>query len=171
LKGGIKVKKSECKNESEKQYNVLVVDDESSVRRLIECLLQELKYNTHQACNGEEAIEILKKVNVDLIILDLLLPGKHGLDICSKIREMENLQNTPILIITAVYTKSKYNYQSKEYGANAFMTKPFEVDTFINEVSRLVNKDNKNDLAKFQTTMVKRSLYDPRISGFTSQKT
>lgn len=140
------MKKSECQNESDKQYNVLVVDDESSVRRLIECLLQELKYNTHQACNGEEAIEILKKVDVDLIILDLLLPGKHGLDICSKIREMENLQNTPILIITAVYTKSKYNYQSKEYGANAFMTKPFEVDTFINEVSRLVNKDNKKHL-------------------------
>ena len=141
------MKNTTAKNKPDKQYNVLVVDDEISVRRLIEYLLKEMKYNTHQACNGEEAIEILKKVDVDLIILDILLPGKHGLDICVKIREMEEAKNTPILIITGVYTKSKYNYQSKEYGANAFMTKPFEVDAFISEVSRLIRQDNKKQLS------------------------
>ena len=141
------MKKAIAKNESDKKYNVLVVDDEVSVRRLIEYLLKELKYNTHQACNGEEAIEMLKKIDVDLIILDILLPGKHGLDICTQIREMDKARNTPILIITGVYTKSKYNYQSKEYGANAFMTKPFEVDTFISEVSRLLEQDNKKQLS------------------------
>ncbi|MGA1841444.1 MAG: response regulator [bacterium] len=141
------MKKEIAKNEPDKQYNVLVVDDEISVRRLIEYLLKEMKYNTHQACNGEEAIEILKKIDVDLIILDILLPGKHGLDICSMIREMDKSRNTPIMIITGVYTKSKYNYQSKEYGANAFMTKPFEVDNFIKEVGRLVKHDNKKQLS------------------------
>ena len=141
------MKKAIAKNEPNKQYNVLVVDDEVSVRRLIEYLLKEMKYNTHQACNGEEAIEILKKVDVDLIILDILLPGKHGLDICTMIREMDKSKNIPIMIITGVYTKSKYNYQSKEYGANAFMTKPFEVDTFINEVSKLLKHDNKKQLS------------------------
>lgn len=147
MEGGIWVKKEIAKNEPDKQYNVLVVDDEISVRRLIEYLLKEMKYNTHQACNGEEAIEILKKIDVDLIILDILLPGKHGLDICSMIREMDKSRNTPIMIITGVYTKSKYNYQSKEYGANAFMTKPFEVDNFIKEVGRLVKHDNKKQLS------------------------
>ena len=141
------MKKTIAKNEPDKQYNVLVVDDEVSVRRLIEYLLKEMKYNTHQACNGEEAIEILKKIDVDLIILDILLPGKHGLDICTMIREMDKSKNTPIMIITGVYTKSKYNYQSKEYGANAFMTKPFEVDNFMKEVNRLVNHDNKKQLS------------------------
>ena len=141
------MKKAIAKNEPNKQYNVLVVDDEVSVRRLIEYLLKEMKYNTHQACNGEEAIEILKKVDVDLIILDILLPGKHGLDICTMIREMDKSKNIPIMIITGVYTKSKYNYQSKEYGANAFMTKPFEVDKFMIEVDKLVNHDNKKHLS------------------------
>ena len=141
------MKKEISKNEPDKQYNVLVVDDEISVRRLIEYLLKEMKYNTHQACNGEEAIEILKKVEVDLIILDILLPGKHGLDICSKIREMDKSKNTPILIITGVYTKTKYNYQSKECGANAFMIKPFEVDAFMDKVNKLLNKDNKKQLS------------------------
>ena len=89
------MKKSTVQNKSDKEYNILVVDDETSVRRLIEYLLKELKYNTHQACNGEEAIEILKKIDVDLIILDILLPGKHGLDICSMIREIDKWRNTP----------------------------------------------------------------------------
>ena len=128
--------------DTNRKYNVLVVDDEASVRHLIDCLLQEMEYNTHHASNGMEALEILKKTNVDLIILDLLLPGKHGLNVCSQIREVDKLKEIPILIITAVYTKSKYNYQSREYGANAFMTKPFDNEAFIAQVSRMVESNN-----------------------------
>ncbi|MGA1790003.1 MAG: response regulator [bacterium] len=138
-------KSTETKN-TEGKYNVLIVDDEASVRHLIECLLQEMEYNTHHASNGVEALEILKKTEVDLIILDLLLPGKHGLNVCSKIREIDRLRNTPILIITAVYTKSKYNYQSREYGANAFMTKPFDNEAFIAQVSRLVETNKVQEI-------------------------
>jgi len=140
------MEKSTEKKNAEGKYNVLIVDDEASVRHLIECLLQEMEYNTHHACNGAEALEILKKTEVDLIILDLLLPGKHGLNVCSKIREIDKLRNTPILIITAVYTKSKYNYQSREYGANAFMTKPFDNDAFIAQVSRLVETNKVQEI-------------------------
>ena len=134
------------KRNTEGKYNVLIVDDEASVRHLIECLLKEMEYNTHHASNGKEALEILKKTSVDLIILDLLLPGKHGLNVCSKIREIDKLRNTPILIITAVYTKSKYNYQSREYGANAFMTKPFDNEAFIAQVSRLVETNKVQEI-------------------------
>jgi len=134
------------KKNTEGKYNVLIVDDEASVRHLIECLLQEMEYTTHHASNGAEALEILKKTAVDLIILDLLLPGKHGLNVCSKIREIDKLRNTPILIITAVYTKSKYNYQSREYGANAFMTKPFDNEAFIAQVSRLVETNKVQEI-------------------------
>ena len=132
---------------NEKRYNVLIVDDEPPVRRLIDCLLKELEYTTHQASNGDEAIAILKKNdNVDLIIMDLLLPGKHGLDICSKIRAMESFRDIPILVITAVYTKSKYNYQSREYGANAFMTKPFDNDAFLDQVARLIHMNTPEEI-------------------------
>jgi len=135
------VDKQQINGAEEKQYNVLVVDDEASVRHLIDCLLKEMKYNTHHARTGDEAMEILQKTSVDLIILDLLLPGQHGLNLCSRIREIEKVRNTPILVITAVYTKSKYCYKSKEYGANGFMTKPFDVDAFMSEVSRLMKVD------------------------------
>ena len=134
------------KKNTEGKYNVLIVDDEASVRHLIECLLKEMEYNIHHASNGAEALEFLKKTSVDLIILDLLLPGKHGLNVCSKIREIDKLRNTPILIITAVYTKSKYNYQSREYGANAFMTKPFDNEAFIAQVSRLVEANKVQEI-------------------------
>ncbi len=138
--------KIESKDKLTPKYNVLVVDDDEAVRHLIECLLGEPEYSIHQAGNGTEAIEILKRVNVDLIILDLLLPGKHGLDICSIIRGIDKFRNIPIMIITAVYTKSRYYHQSREYGADAFVTKPFEVDTFISQVSRLLKTDNSQQM-------------------------
>ena len=145
-KGG-KMAKGTEKAIKEKKYSILIVDDEAPVRRLIDCLLKEMEYNTHQASNGDEAIEILKKNhnNVHLIIMDLLLPGKHGLDICSKIRAMDNFRDIPILVITAVYTKSKYNYQSREYGADAFMTKPFDNDAFMAQVSRLLSLNEEEE--------------------------
>jgi len=120
-------------------YTVLVVDDDSLVREFIEEILKQSNYSTLHACKGDEAISLLMSKNVDLVVLDLLLPGKHGFDVCMEIRKIDALKNIPILIITAVYTKRKYSYQIKGMGANAFITKPFEASTFIGEVHRLLN--------------------------------
>ncbi|MGA1794741.1 MAG: response regulator [bacterium] len=130
--------KSDTK-QSSRAYTVLIVDDDPLVREFIEEILKQSNYSTLHACKGDEAISILKSKNVDLVVLDLLLPGRHGFDVCSEIRRIDALKNIPILIITAVYTKRKYSYQLKELGANAFVTKPFEASAFIGEVNRLLN--------------------------------
>jgi len=119
-------------------YTVLVVDDDSLVREFIEEILKQSNYSTLHACKGDEAISLLKSKDVDLVVLDLLLPGRHGFDVCTEIRKIDAWKDIPILIITAVYTKRKYSYQVKEMGANAFITKPFEANTFIGEVNRLL---------------------------------
>lgn len=121
-----------------KRYNILIVDDDVLIRQFIDDVLQEFDYNTLHASRGEEAFEILKKKEVDLIILDLLLPGKHGFYICDNIRQVNQWRDIPILIVTAVYTRPKYSYQAKEVGANAFLTKPFKAKTLVDEVQRLL---------------------------------
>lgn len=125
-----------------KKYNILVVDDDVLIRCLIDDVLQKLDYNILHACNGEEAIEILETKDIDLIILDLYLPGKNGFEICAEIREMDKWKNIPILIMTAVYTRSKYFYKSKDFGANAFITKPFKCKTLIKQVNKLLKIEN-----------------------------
>ncbi|MBN2373160.1 response regulator [bacterium] len=133
-----------CNNRS---YKVLVVDDEDAVRLTIEEILKHLNCNVIHAGNGQEALDIVKTTNLDLIILDLLLPGKHGFSVCSDIRQMDKGRNVPILMITAVYTKMKYCHQAKEYGADAYMTKPFKLEAFINEVKRLLKIEKTQQMA------------------------
>ncbi|MGA1864172.1 MAG: response regulator [bacterium] len=123
----------------QKKYNILVVDDDVLIRCLIDDILQKLNYNILHASNGEEAIETLEAQDINLVILDLYLPGKNGFEICADIREIKKWKDIPILIMTAVYTRSQYFYKCKDFGANAFITKPFKCTTLINQVNKLLN--------------------------------
>ena len=137
----------ECKPETlKKEYNILVVDDEPAVRMTIEEMLKPLKCKTFHASNGNEALDIIRTGEVDLVILDVLLPGRHGFYVCSSIREMEQGRNIPILMMTAVYTKMKYYYQAQECGVNAYMVKPFKMDDLISKVSKLLNISSKQQM-------------------------
>ena len=128
--------------EIRQSYKILIVDDDALIRQFIDDVLKEHEYQTLQACRGEEAFAILEKNKVDLIILDLLLPGKHGFYICDKIRNTDQWKDIPILMITAVYTRAKYSNESKVIGANAFMTKPFEGKALVSQVNKLLNIDS-----------------------------
>jgi DNA-binding response OmpR family regulator len=138
----------ECKSEiSKKEYYILVVDDEPAVRMTIEEMLKPLNCKIFHANNGNEALDIIRTGKVDLVILDVLLPGRHGFYVCSSIREMEQGRNIPILMMTAVYTKMKYYYQAQECGVNAYMVKPFKMDDLISKVSKLLNIGSRQQMA------------------------
>lgn len=126
----------------QKKYNILVVDDDVLIRCLIDDILQKLNYNILHACNGEEAIDTLETKDIDLVILDLYLPGKNGFEICADIREIKKWKDIPILIMTAVYTRSQYFYKCKNFGADAFITKPFKCTTLINQVNKLLKVED-----------------------------
>ena len=137
----------DCKTEiSKKTYNILVVDDEPAVRMTIEEMLKPLSCKIFHASNGNEALETIRTNKVDLVILDVLLPGRHGFYVCSSIREMEQGRNIPILMMTAVYTKMKYYYQAQECGVNAYMVKPFKMDDLISKVSKLLDIKNRQQM-------------------------
>lgn len=100
---------------------ILIVDDEKEIRDLIEIYLKGEGYNTIKAENGEEALNILKTEDVDLIVLDIMMPKLNGIEACLKIREEKEM---PIIMLSAK-TEDLDKILGLNTGADDYLTKPF----------------------------------------------
>lgn len=100
---------------------ILVVDDEKEIRNLIEIYLKNEGYDVIKARDGEEALEILEKEDIHLIILDIMMPKIDGIEVCKRVRE--NL-NIPILMLSAK-SEDMDKIQGIMTGADDYLTKPF----------------------------------------------
>ncbi|SFC94465.1 DNA-binding response regulator, OmpR family, contains REC and winged-helix (wHTH) domain [Clostridium uliginosum] len=104
----------------EKQ-TILIVDDEKEIRDLVEIYLKGEGFNTIKACDGEEALEIVRCESVDLIILDVMMPKLNGIETCLKIREEREM---PIIMLSAK-TEDIDKILGLNMGADDYLTKPF----------------------------------------------
>lgn len=102
---------------------VLVVDDSSTVRRLVKIALVQIGYEVIEACDGDEALTVAKAQKVDLIILDLNMPNKNGFEFLKEFREL-NHADTPVIMVTTE-TAGHFVNQGKELGLTAWLSKPF----------------------------------------------
>lgn len=100
---------------------ILIVDDEKEIRDLIEIYLKSEGYKTIKAENGEEALNILKTEEVDLIVLDIMMPKVNGIEVCMKIREEREM---PIIMLSAK-TEDLDKILGLNTGADDYLTKPF----------------------------------------------
>lgn len=100
---------------------ILIVDDEKEIRDLIDIYLKGEDYETLKAENGEEALEILENNNVDLIILDIMMPKVNGIEACLKIREQREM---PIIMLSAK-SEDMDKILGLNTGADDYLTKPF----------------------------------------------
>ncbi|WP_159721192.1 response regulator YycF [Enterococcus sp. CSURQ0835] len=100
---------------------ILVVDDEKPISDIVKFNLTKEGYEVHTAFDGEEAIEQVEKVNPDLILLDLMLPKKDGLEVA---REVRKTHDTPIIMVTAKDSEID-KVLGLELGADDYVTKPF----------------------------------------------
>ena len=103
------------------ETNILVVDDEKEIAELVELYLVSDGYKVHKAYSAEEGLEILKSVPVDLALLDIMMPGMDGLEMCRKIREFNNI---PIIMLSAKSTDLD-KIMGLSTGADDYVTKPF----------------------------------------------
>jgi DNA-binding response OmpR family regulator len=124
---------------SAKKIMVLVVDDDPSMVELLEHCLKSAEYQVVTAVNGIEGLEAAIKEKPELLILDLLMPGMHGFDVCQKLREEATLKGMKILISSgkgyAVDIKA-----AKRLGADDYIVKPYEIDQLLTKVRELVGK-------------------------------
>ena len=103
------------------ETRILVVDDEKEIADLIEIYLVSDGYKVFKANNAEEGLEILAKEEIHLVLLDIMMPGMSGLDMCKKIRETNNI---PIIMLSAKSTDLD-KILGLGTGADDYVTKPF----------------------------------------------
>lgn len=109
---------------------ILVIDDDPSVRRLLTSHLTSLGYGVEAVPDGETGIKKAKSLKPDLIILDLLLPGIDGFQVCQKIRAEESLSSVHIVMLTAIYLSEEDRIAGFRVGTNGYIVKP---DVFLSK--------------------------------------
>ena len=116
---------------------LLVVDDEPLVRQLLCDILQGAGYITHAAENGPQAVEIAQKEIIDVVLLDIMMPGMSGLEVLAKLGEL--IPNSPVVIVTASPT-SENAIAALRLGAFDFIVKGFKSEVMLSTVARAVER-------------------------------
>ncbi|WP_456475203.1 response regulator [Candidatus Pyrohabitans sp.] len=122
---------------------ILIIDDEPEIITLTRMMLQKAGYEGIGAENGKEGLEILGKDRVDLVLLDVVMPGMNGWEVCRKIKADEELRQIPVVMFT-VYDNKEDVMRSHECGADAYLSKPFDREELLDVVRRLL-RDRRSD--------------------------
>ncbi|GAA4301943.1 response regulator transcription factor [Compostibacter hankyongensis] len=123
---------------------ILIVDDEADILEIISYNLQISGYETATARDGEEALEKAKRFNPDLIILDIMMPNKNGMDACRELRRLPAFQETLILFLTALGDE-KSEVEGLNIGADDYITKPIKPRLLVSRVNALFRRLNKEE--------------------------
>ena len=121
--------------------HILVVDDDDGIRSLVKKYLNENNYLVTTAFSAEDALEKIKIIKFDLIILDIMMPGKSGLEF---IKENQKKLDTPIILLTAKGTANE-RIEGLEIGADDYLPKPFEPKELILRIQNIIKKTKIND--------------------------
>lgn len=119
-----------------KYNNILVVDDEKEIRDLLEINLRSEGYIVFKASCGKEALEILNREEIDLVVLDIMMPDMDGLEVCKKLRENSNI---PILMLSAK-SEDMDKIQGIMTGADDYICKPFKSLELIVRIRALIRR-------------------------------
>ncbi|MFA6173530.1 MAG: response regulator [Kiritimatiellales bacterium] len=104
--------------------NILIIEDEEDIRELVKYNLQRENFDVLEAESGEDGLKLVERVMPDLILLDLMLPGKDGLEICRMLKRNARTQNIPVVMMTARGEESDI-ITGLELGADDYIVKPF----------------------------------------------
>lgn len=122
--------------------NILVIEDDQDILELIRYNLQKEHYQVTSACNGEEALKIIKKDPPHLILLDLMLPGIDGLEICRILKADSSLAMIPIIMVTARGEETDI-VLGLELGAEDYIVKPFSPRVLIARIRTVLRRKGK----------------------------
>ena len=132
---------------------ILIVDDEPLNLKLLEALLVPLNYEMIKAINGEESLHILTKVEVDLILLDVMMPGMDGFEVCRRIKDNDATRMIPVILVTAL-DDMQSKIKGIESGADDFITKPPNKMELIARTKSLIKlKKLNNNLTSIENVL------------------
>ncbi len=132
-----------------KEKKILLADDEPDILEILQFNLQAEGFEVITAINGMEAIEKAKLHQPDLVILDMMMPGKTGLEVCAHLRKQPAFKDTLIIFLTAVNDEST-EIKGLESGADDYLTKPVSPGVLLSKVNALFRRINKDDSELFE---------------------
>jgi two-component system, OmpR family, alkaline phosphatase synthesis response regulator PhoP len=127
-----------------KGKKILIADDEPDILEIISYNLRSEGYETVTAKDGEEALQKAKIVKPDLIILDVMMPNKNGMEVCKLLRNQPDFQQTLIIFLTALNDEGSH-IRGLEFGADDFLTKPVSPKVLVSKVNSLFRRIIKPD--------------------------
>ena len=122
--------------------NIIVVEDDLDIRELISFNLANEGHQVFEANDGEVGIDKARNNNPDLILLDLMLPGIQGLDVCRIIKSNQETKEIPIIMVTALGQEEDI-VKGLETGADDYITKPFSIKVLIARVNAVLKRSNE----------------------------
>lgn len=131
---------------------ILVVDDEKDILELVSYNLKKEGYGVTSSANGEDALQCIRKDTFNLIILDLMLPGIQGMELCKILKSDEKTSSVPVIMLTAK-SEELDKVLGLEIGADDYMTKPFSPRELIARVKAVLRRSQEKP-AKEKTTKI-----------------
>lgn len=129
----------------DKNMKILIVDDFSTMRRIIKNLLRELGFtNTYEADDGTTALPMLKKGGFDFLITDWNMPGMTGIELLRAVRADPELATLPVLMVTAE-AKREQIIAAAQAGVNGYIVKPFTANTLKEKIERIFERVRAGD--------------------------
>lgn len=153
-----------------KKETLLIVEDEADIRELISFNLEMNGYEVIKAANGEEGLNLARRLQPDLILLDLMLPGADGLKICRQLRSESHTRNTPVMMLTARGEEDD-QVTGFDAGADDYVTKPFSPRVLVARVKALLRRNGpaqettSNLVVEHHGITIDSARHDVRIAG------
>ena len=143
-----------------KAKKILIADDEPDILEIIEYNLKNEGYEVYTAANGDEALTKAKHLKPDLIILDIMMPRKTGIEVCEILRSQPAFKNTLIIFLTALSDEGS-QVKGFDMGADDYINKPISPKLIISRVQALFRRINKAETAENGVLQVDNIVIDP----------
>ncbi|MGZ4107896.1 MAG: response regulator transcription factor [Tumebacillaceae bacterium] len=147
------------------RLHILIADDDPHIRRLVRFYLQKEGYVVTEAQDGQEASDLLERESIHLAVVDVMMPGKDGYELC---REIRDVYDVPVILLTA-----KGAVEDKERGflsgTDDYLVKPFEPRELLFRIKALLRRYHiaSADVIQFQRTVIDRRNYEVRVGDET----
>ncbi|TQV77090.1 response regulator [Aliikangiella marina] len=116
---------------------ILVVEDSNSMRQLISTSLQALGHQVGEAVDGVDGIDKAEKDSYDLVISDVKMPNKDGLELTAALRELPGYEYRPIILLTAI-DDEQLKEKGRQVGATGWLMKPFDSETLTRAINKVI---------------------------------
>ena len=124
---------------------ILAVDDDKDTLKVIDWIFTQKGFKVITADNGQDALNLLNEFSADLIILDVLMPGMNGYDVCKKIRNIPAFKKIPIIMLSGISSEAG-SLMGLDSGVNKYIVKPFDNKKLVSLVTDMLENQDKETL-------------------------